>query len=62
MKYNQMTRHEVASLARENVHWISTLIRIAKNSPHSETLLDIAEYLTDNQYADFDEMAQAFKQ
>lgn len=56
-----MTRHDIASLAREQMHWVSTLIVAAKGSPYSETLLTIAEHLTDEQYTTFDEMAQDFK-
>lgn len=60
-KYDHMTRHDVATLACEQMHWVSTLISVAKNSPHSETLLTIAEYLTDECYSNFDEIASEFE-
>lgn len=61
-KYDHMTRHDVATLAREQMHWVSTLIFVAKqNAHHAETLLAIAEHLTDEHYNDFDEMASEFK-
>lgn len=59
MNYEHMSREDVAGLACENFHWIGTLISLAKtNSVHAETLLDIAEYLSDEQYANFDEMVK----
>ncbi|OPH36306.1 hypothetical protein [Moraxella equi] len=62
MSYDHMSKHDIASLARENLHWVSTLITLAKkNGAYSETLLDIAEYLSDTHYCDFDEMANEFK-
>ncbi|AWY19963.1 hypothetical protein LP123_05295 [Moraxella bovis] len=62
MSYDHMSKHDIASLARENLHWVSTLITLAKkNGAYSETLLDIAEYLSDTHYSDFDEMANEMK-
>lgn len=62
MSYDHMSKHDIASLARENLHWVSTLITLAKkNGAYSETLLDIAEYLSDSHYCDFDEMAKELK-
>lgn len=63
MNYEHMTRHDIATLARENLHWVGTLISLAKqNTHHADTLLDIVDYLLDDQYQDFDEMAEEFKQ
>ena len=46
-KYDHMTLHDIATLAREQMHWVSTLILVAKqNEHHAETLLAIAEHLT----------------
>lgn len=62
MSYEHMTKHDIASLARENLHWVSTLIALAKkNGAYADTLLDIAEYLSDVHYSDFDEMANEMK-
>lgn len=62
MSFEHMSRHDIASLARENLHWISVLITLAKkNGAYSETLLDIAEYLADSHQNDFEVMANEMK-
>ena len=58
-----MTRHDVTALAREHMHWLGTLITVAKqDNAHADTLLRIAEYLVDYQYCEFDEMEREFRQ
>lgn len=47
-----------------SIEWVFCLISIPnpnakKNGAYAETLLDIAEYLSDCHYSDFDEMAVA---
>ena len=63
MRYAHMTRHDVTALAREQMHWLSTLITVARqDNAHAGTLLRIAEYLADYQYCEFDEMEREFRQ
>ncbi|AKG10886.1 hypothetical protein [Moraxella bovoculi] len=63
MRYAHMTRHDVTALAREHMHWLSTLITVARqDNAHDDTLLRIAEYLADYQYCEFDEMELEFRQ
>lgn len=62
MSYDHMSKHDIASLASVHFTWIGTLVMLAKqNKAYSETLLDIAEYLSDEQFADFADMADELK-